>query len=280
MQAPAFAVQCVSDEPAMVWGISGGLLMAYRPADKSPAQENDAWYGPWRGEGPLHSVDNIDGYLWRSSSGANLQRCKPSAVVQSAQTDGALRTTAQWSKKYREKLESPWINAVRANITAKEYDKALSLIAEWRRKIPAGAGPSTPPGARIPTGAAAPASTPSSYLGLWEALALARKGDFPAADRLYVQLADDTKAEPLVRGMALVNLINVRHAAKDWAALPQATDKFLALFPDMGTAGDFKSGTGLIQWFRQEAQRGSSASQPAGTAEATSRPVAAGGGER
>ncbi len=271
LRAPVLDVQCCSDTPAVLWGGLGtwrearrnAVLAAYRPAFKAPLEDNDAWYGPWKTDMVIKSLDSIDGYLWLVTSGGNFHRFKPSEVIQSAREQGAVRSTSQWRSEYRKRLESSWVNAVRLHITDKEYDKALSAIAAQRQATKPGDQP----------------ATPACHLALWEALAYARKGDFATADRIYPQIADDTKAEPLARGVALVNLVNVRHAAKDWSGLEQALDKLVAMFPELNALNPFSCAE-TIKWYRQQAKRNSATSQPVGPVGGASRPNAAAGEKR
>ncbi len=97
---------------------------------------------------------------------------------------------------------------------------------------------------------------------MWEALARAHKGDLATADRLYLKLADDPKAEPLIRGVALFSLAGVRHAAQDGPGLERGLDKLVALFPGLN-APDWSSSKIAIDWYRQQARQMSSPNNPA-----------------
>ncbi len=129
-----------------------------------------------------------------------------------------------------------WLNALRLEITCKQYDKALANIAAARK-----VAPTKPP-------------TPASRFDLWEALVRARQGDFATADRLYMQIADDPQAEALARGLALVNLVNVRHAEKDGPGLDLALDRLTAMFPELNAPNPFSSSE-TIQWYRNQARQ-------------------------
>jgi hypothetical protein len=149
------------------------------------------------------------------------------------------------------------------HLTLKEYDRALAVIATARRVQP---------------GASQPAD-PDSMMAFYDALVYARKGDFPAADRLYLQLAEDGKVEPYVRGLALMGLANVRLAARDGDGMNRALDKLVALFPGLN-APDHFSEAETIERYRDQARRTSPASQPSRPSNATSRPGSAASPER
>ena len=91
-------------------------------------------------------------------------------------------------------------------------------------------------------------------MDLFEALTLARKGDLAAADRAYLQLADNAKAEPIFRGLALMGLANVRLSAKDLPGMNQAMDRLVALFPGLN-APDHFSEAETIQWYRNQSPK-------------------------
>lgn len=247
LRAPLLNLQCCSDDPAVIWGTvpgeygpgGGSLLAAYRPATKTPLVENDAWYGPWRTDMAIESLDFIDGDLWLVTADSHFYRFQPAAALRSARAQGAVRSTAQWRPEYRRRLESSWPNAVRMYIATREFDKARATTAAARRELHGNAKPGTPP----------------CHLDLWEALASAQQGDYAAADRLYLQIADDPQAEPFARGLALVSLVGVRYAAKNWPGVEQALDKLAALFPE--------NRHGTSDWYRQRARQNLRPSKPA-----------------
>lgn len=244
LRAPSIDLECCSNQPALIWGnlpwspysgVKGVLLTAYQPTGRAPLDENDAWYGPWRTEMAIESLDFIDGYLWLVTSGSKLFRFKPAAALEAAKAQGAVQSTAQWRSQYYKRIESNWLDAVRLHISMQEYDKALARIAAARRAI----SPSATP------------AVPTCHFDLWEALALAKKGDLAAADRLYLHIADDPKAEPFARGVALVSLVGVRYAAKNWSGLEPAIDKLVALFPELDAPNPFSCHE-TIDWYRSQ----------------------------
>jgi len=244
LRSPRMRPECCTSDPAVVWGcVDVGLLLgAYRPATKSPNDEHDAWYGPWRVEMGIRSIDFIGGHLWLAGAFGSLHRMNPSTLLQAAESHQMVRSTAQWRTEFRKRLGSSWQNAVRVQISDGQYDKALATIAAARQT---------------------PSATPACHLVLWEALARARQGELAAADRLYRQIADDRLAEPFARGVALINLVNVRHAAKDWPGMTAALDQLVALFPELALPNNYAGYGEAIDWYRQQARRKSSPDKPA-----------------
>lgn len=266
LRAPMIDMECSSGPPAVAWGTVGlwdevrygcSILAAYRPASKAPLGDNDAWYGPWKTDKPVLSVDFIGGLLWVALPGGELRRFSQAEALAQAEKQGAVRTTAKWSPEYQRRAESSWLDSVRMCLTLKEYDQALAVIAASRKMQPV---------TTQPTGA-------DTRMDLYEGLTHARKGDLIAADRTYLRLADDVKAEPYARGLAMMGLVNVRLAGRDLAGMNIALDKLVTMFPGLNSPDHFSEAK-TIQWYHDQARRSSTASQPNRTSVATSRPDA------
>ena len=246
LRTPTLNPLCFTSDPKLLWGSCGErfkwgrvLLTAYKPAVEGPVEENDRWYGPWRAEFSIRSMDLIDGYMWLVSSGGNFHRFRPEETLRAAEEAKDFHTTAQWREQYYERVGSTWRDAVRMYLITKEYDKALSEIAHARREQPA-----------------EPAAN-ADELDFWEALATAEKGELDAAEKLYAELAADSSAQPFVRGMALFSLANVRYSKKKWDALDQTLDQIVRLFPSLN-ASDWGCPE-AIQWYRTQAAKGRAA---------------------
>jgi hypothetical protein len=152
----------------------------------------------------------------------------------SSESHQMVRSTAEWRPEFRRRLGLSSQDAVRMHISDEQYGKALATIAAARQT----------------------ASTASAcHLVLWEALARVREGDLAAADRLFRQAADDSSAEAFARGVALINLVNVRHAARDWRGMNTALDQLVALFPGLALPQNEASYSETIQWYRQQARQ-------------------------
>jgi hypothetical protein len=246
LQSPPIIPLAFSSDPAVLWNTNQGLyrsnqalLTAYRPATKEPCEDDDSWYGPWRTDMSVSSLTLIDGYMWLVTSGGNFHRFLPDQALQEAVKSGAVQSTAKWRPAYERRVEASWKNAVRKQLVAKQYDKALSTIAHARREMP-----------RDPV----PLEGEFDY---WQAMVFAQKGNTTSADRLYTQVAENEEAEPFLRGMALFNLANLRYSTKKWVALQQTLDRVSHLFPSLNES-KFSCGD-TIAWYREQASKGLSA---------------------
>ena len=241
LQSPPINPLCSSSNPEIIWSTGRAwpgwvLLSAYKPAGKAPVEENDAWHGPWRTDMAIQSLDLIDGYLWLVTAGGNLHRFRPETVLLNAEERGAVRTTAAWRPEFYRRVEAAWQHAVRKHIVAKEYDQALSTIAQARREMP-----------KEPTAS-------DEELDLWEALIAAQQGDSARADRLYNQLAENPDAIPFLRGIALFSLANLRYSTQDWLDLKHTLDRLTSLFPSLNAP--MYSCRDTIDWYREQASKG------------------------
>jgi hypothetical protein len=252
-RSPDLEYQCCTPGPVTVWSASGSLLYAYRPTDKSSSEENDCWLGPWRTPdgASVATLDWIQDRLWMTTSGGSHYRLDPAAIVRSAESAQAVRTTAQWRQGYYGRLGTEsWLTAVRMHIALKEWDNALVVLNSARGESRAATQPGASETDRV----------------LWEILVRARKGDFETADRLSTALIDDPKADSVVKALALGNLAGIRYDAGNWQGVLAATQKMIALFPEMGApASRFNAEPGeSLKAYAEKARSQLAASQPAG----------------
>jgi hypothetical protein len=203
-------------------GNDSNLIVGYRPAPRGTTdwESDDSWIGPF----VTPNRDLIDHVIPAEKPGTfllstlnHMMLLDEREMVEAAKKAGAMRSTKQWRKEYRDRLaKAGWRSLVPALVVDARHDQALEVLADAKASLNNGD----------------PGGDDRLAIEFWTACVLAgvpdRRGEAIAA---YDRLARNSNGYGAAEAFARANQVVLLRHTEQWEELIDVAEAMVRRFP-------------------------------------------------